>query len=153
MTPDEYCQQKAARSGSSFYYSFLFLPQDKRRAITAFYAFCREVDDVVDEISDVGIARAKLDWWRAEVARIGTPEAQHPVALALAPFLLYAGLSPVLGRRRIDMLGARAREALGDLNAHAVDTVQGLAEIVAFRNAGARGRARIAHVIQGRQSF
>ncbi len=87
MTPDEYCQQKAARSGSSFYYSFLFLPQDKRRAITAFYAFCREVDDVVDEISDVGIARAKLDWWRAEVARIGTPEAQHPVALALAPFL------------------------------------------------------------------
>ncbi|PWB59328.1 MAG: squalene synthase HpnD, partial [Betaproteobacteria bacterium] len=48
MTPDEYCQQKAAASGSSFYYSFLFLPPDKRRAITAFYAFCREVDDVAD---------------------------------------------------------------------------------------------------------
>ena len=88
VTPDEYCQDKAARSGSSFYYSFLFLPPEKRRAITAFYAFCREVDDVVDEIADVGIARAKLDWWRAEVARIGSPEAQHPVSLALAPFLV-----------------------------------------------------------------
>jgi phytoene synthase len=52
MTPDEYCQQKAAASGSSFYYSFLFLPAERRRAITALYAFCREVDDAVDEASD-----------------------------------------------------------------------------------------------------
>ena len=44
MTPDQYCQQKAARSGSSFYYGFLFLPPDQRRAIIALYAFCREVD-------------------------------------------------------------------------------------------------------------
>ena len=48
MTPHEYCQQRAAQSGSSFYYSFLFLPPERRRAITALYAFCREVDDVVD---------------------------------------------------------------------------------------------------------
>src|SRR6187401_2652590 len=60
MTPDEYCQQKAAQSGSSFYYSFLFLPEDRRRAITALYAFCREVDDVVDETADAGVARTKL---------------------------------------------------------------------------------------------
>lgn len=45
MTPDQYCQQKAVQSGSSFYYSFLYLPLEKRRAITALYAFCREVDD------------------------------------------------------------------------------------------------------------
>lgn len=90
VTPDEYCQDKAARSGSSFYYSFLFLPPEKRRAITAFYAFCREVDDVVDEIPDIDVARAKLEWWRAEVARIGTAEAQHPVSLAIAPFLVSA---------------------------------------------------------------
>ena len=64
MTPDEYCQQKAARSGSSFYYSFLFLPQNQRRAITALYAFCREVDDVVDECQDPQIAATKLVWWR-----------------------------------------------------------------------------------------
>src|SRR4051812_18878641 len=85
MTPDEYCQQKAAASGSSFYYSFLFLPPPRRRAITALYAFCREVDDVVDETHDAGIARTKLAWWRQEVGRVfnGTP--QHPVAQALVP--------------------------------------------------------------------
>jgi hypothetical protein len=52
MTPEQYVQQKAARSGSSFYYAFLFLPPPRRAAITAFYAFCREVDDVVDEVAD-----------------------------------------------------------------------------------------------------
>ena len=85
MSPDEYCQQKAAASGSSFYYSFLFLPAERRRAITALYAFCREVDDVVDEYADPGVAAAKLAWWRSEVAALfaGTP--QHPVTRALAP--------------------------------------------------------------------
>jgi len=70
MTPDEYCQKKAAHSGSSFYYSFLFLPPERRRAITALYAFCREVDDAVDEPSDASVARATLTWWRGEVARL-----------------------------------------------------------------------------------
>ena len=84
MDPQEYCQTKAARSGSSFYYSFLFLPEERRRAITALYAFCREVDDVVDDCSDVATARATLAWWRQELAAAfhGTP--QHPVARALA---------------------------------------------------------------------
>lgn len=68
MSPDDYCQQKAAQSGSSFYYSFLFLTVDRRRAITALYAFCREVDDTVDDCTDVAIARTKLAWWRKEVA-------------------------------------------------------------------------------------
>ncbi len=79
MTPDEYCQQKAAASGSSFYYSFLFLPPEQRRAITALYAFCREVDDVVDEAADPGVARAKLTWWRSEVGAVFDGSAQHPV--------------------------------------------------------------------------
>jgi phytoene synthase len=83
MTPDEYCQDKAARSGSSFYYSFLFLPPERRRAITALYAFCREVDDVVDETRDPGVARVKLDWWAAEVGRMLAGEPQHPVTQAL----------------------------------------------------------------------
>ncbi len=85
MTPDQYCQERAARSGSSFYYSFLFLPRDQRTAITALYAFCREVDDVVDEGLDPVVARTKLDWWRTEIAAVfdGTPT--HPVSLALAP--------------------------------------------------------------------
>jgi len=87
MTPDEYCEDKAAKSGSSFYYSFRFLPLQKRRAITALYAFCREVDDVVDECAERHIASAKLSWWREEIDRLfaGTP--QHPVSRALAPCL------------------------------------------------------------------
>ena len=83
MTPDEYCQQKTARSGSSFYYSFLFLPQPQRRAITALYAFCREVDDVVDECQDLQVAASKLAWWRQELAGLDAGQAQHPVTQAL----------------------------------------------------------------------
>ena len=85
MSPDEYCQQKAAQSGSSFYYSFMFLPAERRRAITALYAFCREVDDAVDEPSDPQVARAKLDWWRNEVAQLYAGHAEHPVTRALVP--------------------------------------------------------------------
>ncbi len=83
MNPHDYCQERAAASGSSFYYSFLFLPQERRQAITALYAFCREVDDVVDECNDVQIAQTKLDWWRAEVDRIFDGEPSHPVGQAL----------------------------------------------------------------------
>ena len=78
MTPDEYCQQKAVQSGSSFYYSFLFLPPERRRAITALYAYCREVDDVVDECTDANVARTKLKWWRDEVANLYDGKPQHP---------------------------------------------------------------------------
>ncbi len=83
MTPDDYCQQKAARSGSSFYYSFLFLPPNQRRAITALYAFCREVDDVVDECHDPQIAATKLAWWRQELSSVYGGKPQHPVSQAL----------------------------------------------------------------------
>jgi 15-cis-phytoene synthase len=87
MTPDEYCQQKAAASGSSFYYSFLFLPPERRRAITAVYAYCREVDDVVDEVSDAAVAQAKLAWWRGEVEALFRGQPTHPVTRALQPFV------------------------------------------------------------------
>jgi phytoene synthase len=87
MTPDQYCQDKTAASGSSFYYSFFFLPADKRRAMTALYAFCREVDDVVDECTDEHVARTTLNWWREEVTAIYTGKPQHPVGQALAPIV------------------------------------------------------------------
>ena len=83
MTPEEYCQEKAASSGSSFYYSFLFLPPNRRRAITALYAYCREVVDVVDECSDPQIAANKLAWWRQELDRLYAGQPQHPVTKAL----------------------------------------------------------------------
>ena len=85
MTPQEYVQEKAAASGSSFYYAFLFLPKPRRAAITAFYAFCREVDDVVDNVSDSAIARTKLAWWQLEVAKSFGGEPSHPVMKALMP--------------------------------------------------------------------
>ena len=92
MSPDEYCQQKAAQSGSSFYYSFLFLPLQRRRAITALYAFCREVDDTVDEIADANVARTKLIWWRKEIAAMLQGNPSHPVTLALQPHVATYGL-------------------------------------------------------------
>jgi len=87
LTSDEYCQQKAAASGSSFYYAFLFLPPERRRAITAVYAYCREVDDAVDEVSDASVAQAKLAWWRDEVAALFAGQPAHPVTRALQPFV------------------------------------------------------------------
>ncbi len=91
-SPERYVQEKAAASGSSFYYAFLFLPPRRRAAITAFYAFCREVDDVVDEVTDPGVAATKLAWWQQEVGRAfaGTP--QHPVTQALLPLAAEFGI-------------------------------------------------------------
>ncbi len=94
MTPQEYAQQKAAASGSSFYYAFLFLPPERRAAITAFYAFCREIDDVVDEVSDPGIAQSKLDWWRSEVRSAFAGQASHPALQALLPHASAYSMEP-----------------------------------------------------------
>lgn len=85
MTPQQYVEQKAAASGSSFYYAFLFLPAPRRLAITAFYAFCREIDDLVDETTDPGVARVKLLWWQSEVSKAFAGQASHPVLQALLP--------------------------------------------------------------------
>ena len=92
MTPQEYVQQKAASSGSSFYYAFLFLPANRRAAITSFYAFCREVDDVVDETSDPSVAQSKLAWWQKEVIQSFGGQATHPVMLALMPHVKDYGI-------------------------------------------------------------
>ena len=112
MTPDQYCQQKAAASGSSFYYSFLFLPPEPRRAITALYAFCREVDDVVDEAADENVARIKLAWWRTEIGQLFRGNPQHPVTMALAPniepfSLTEDRLNEILDGMEMDLMQSR----------------------------------------------
>ena len=94
MTPEQYVQEKAAASGSSFYYAFLFLPPPRRAAITAFYAFCREVDDVVDEVSERGVAAAKLAWWQGEVAASWAGQPSHPVMRALMPHTAAYDIEP-----------------------------------------------------------
>jgi len=87
MSPDEYCQKKAAESGSSFYSSFRFLTLPRRRAITALYAYCREIDDVVDECTDMALARKMLADWRKEIDAMLDGQPTHPVTIALYPHL------------------------------------------------------------------
>lgn len=87
MTPKQYCQQKTATSGSSFYYSFMFLSKQKREAITALYAFCREVDDIVDECTELKVAQVKLAWWKEEIQNLYQAKPIHPVTRALQPFI------------------------------------------------------------------
>ncbi|MBS0003152.1 MAG: presqualene diphosphate synthase HpnD [Thioalkalivibrio sp.] len=93
MSPDEYCEDKAARSGSSFYYAFRFLDPQRRRAITALYAFCREVDDIVDDCREPSVALAKLEWWREELERSFHGEPRHPIMRALEPHIAPFDLS------------------------------------------------------------
>ncbi|GAB1386426.1 presqualene diphosphate synthase HpnD [Melaminivora sp.] len=118
MSPQQYVQQKAAASGSSFYYAFLFLPSERRAAITAFYAFCREVDDVVDEVSDPGVAAAKLDWWSAEVHKAFAGNPTHPVLQALAPHIERYGiqaqhLQAIIDGCRMDLTQTRYLDFAG----------------------------------------
>ena len=102
MNPEQYVQEKAAASGSSFYYAFLFLPKPRRAAITAFYAFCREIDDVVDEVRDPGVAATKLAWWRTEVAQAYAGQPHHPVMQALMPLTAEHGIEAAQLQQIID---------------------------------------------------
>jgi 15-cis-phytoene synthase len=150
MTPDEYCQQKAAASGSSFYYSFLFLPAERRRAITALYAFCREVDDVVDETSDAQLAATKLAWWRVELGKLFAGNSQHPVTKALAPHLAPFGitqekLSDIIDGMEMDLTQTRYLDWPGlERYCYRVAGVVGLlaAGIFGYRDAGTLDYAR-----------
>jgi phytoene synthase len=142
MSPHDYCRSRALQSGSSFYYSFLFLPPERRRAITALYAFCREVDDVVDEMSDATVARLKLAWWRSEVAAVYAGNPQHPVARALrdvvAPFELpQSQLEEIIDGMQMDLDERRYPDfAALRLYCHRVAGVVGLlsASIFGYRN-------------------
>ncbi|MFQ5994368.1 MAG: presqualene diphosphate synthase HpnD [Acidiferrobacterales bacterium] len=83
MTPAEYCQQKVGAPGSSFYYSVLYLPVDKREALTAIYAYCCEIEEILDKCQEPDVARAKLAWWRQETQNILSHKPNHPIGRAL----------------------------------------------------------------------
>ncbi len=143
MTPDQYCQEKCATSGSSFYSSFLFLPPARRQAIMALYAFCREVDDVVDECNDPALASTKLAWWRMEVERIASKQATHPVGLALQAVspeieISAARLNEIIDGMEMDLQQTRYLDFTGlSLYCYRVASVVGLlaAGIFGYRDA------------------
>lgn len=118
MTPDQYCQDKAAPGGSILYYSFLFLPQERRRAMIALHAFGRELKDIVDETHDAGVAHQRLDWWRGELRRLYDGKPTHPVTQALAPHIGPSGLpesafSEVLDGMEMDLTQTRYLDEAG----------------------------------------
>jgi 15-cis-phytoene synthase len=150
VTPDQYCADKAAQSGSSFHYSFRLLDAERRRAITALYAFCREVDDAVDEVSDPDIARVKIAWWRTEVDALFNGSPRHPVTMALLPVvrrfeLPQAHLQTVIDGMQMDLDAVRYVDFAGlELYCHRVAGVVGLmsAEIFGYADPATRGYAR-----------
>lgn len=84
------------QSGSNFYYAFLFLPKERRRAIYSVYAYCRLIDDIVDGPEPVLEKQAALDRWRIELDRAfapaGGPAPEHPIAQGLRAASLRYGL-------------------------------------------------------------
>jgi len=142
MSPDQYCQDKAAKSGSSFYYSLLFIPAEQRRVITALYAFCREVSNVVDECSEHDVARHKLDWWREEIERGFSRQARHPITRALEHALQDYNLPVEYFHEIIDGMTMDLEQSRYDsfselsLYCHRVAGMVGLlsAEIFGYRN-------------------
>ena len=150
MTPEAYCEEKAAQSGSSFYYSFRFLPPERRRAVIALYAFCREVDDAVDEVSDPGVARMKLAWWRNEIAAAFSGTPTHPVAQALQPVVASFRLPQQHFQTVIDGMAMDLEQnryidfAMLERYCHCVAGIVGLmsAEIFGYESAATRDYAR-----------
>ncbi|NGZ29519.1 MAG: presqualene diphosphate synthase HpnD [Magnetococcales bacterium] len=84
MTTKNYCRNQVIRARSSFFLSLLFLSAPKRQAMFAIYAFCRAIDDVVDQPGvDPAEARLKLQEWRQEVNAIYDGSPSHPLAMEL----------------------------------------------------------------------
>lgn len=78
MNATQFVSRLTRKSRSNFFYAFLFLPRPQRQAIFAVYAFCRMVDDAVDQSGDRSIQRQELVRWRDEVARAFDGVPLHP---------------------------------------------------------------------------
>lgn len=102
MTPQDYCQSLAVQPGSDFRYSLLGLPLAKRHTLVAIEAFHVETMRIVDECRDDGVARTKLDWWRAEISQLFAGDPQHPVTRALQPQLARFNLPEEYFREMLD---------------------------------------------------
>ena len=87
-SPSQHPATSHSEKGSSFYLGFLFLPKAKREALAAVYAYCRLMDDIVD---DGGLsadeAKRQLDDWRGEIERLFTGKPDRPLSQRLLPFV------------------------------------------------------------------
>jgi phytoene synthase len=83
VPPLTYVEQVVRQSGSSFYWAMRFLPLEKRQAMFAVYAFCRQVDDIADEPGQIAAKQQALGGWRQEIERLYDGMAEWPVAAAL----------------------------------------------------------------------
>lgn len=95
MTPQDaqaYCTAVTQRSGSNFYYSFFFLPRDRREAMYTVYAFCKEVDSVVDEPSAGADPATELVRWREELTACYRGQPTRPVTISLARHIKELGI-------------------------------------------------------------
>ena len=87
MSPEEYCRKKTLKSGTSFYYSFLFLDKDQKVAISALYSICRILDDIADNSKNIDVSLSKLDWWKFEIDQTFKYKASHPATKCLQNFI------------------------------------------------------------------
>ena len=133
VTPRDYCRDRTRRARSSFYLPLFFLSPDRRTAMYALYAFCREVDDIVDRDPPEETARVQLARWRDELTAAFAGRPQHPVAVELARvrplfrlptepfFAIIDGMEMDLDRRRYPDLATltlycrRVAVAVGEL--------------------------------------
>ncbi len=81
-----HAEKITAQHSKSFHFASALLPEEKRLAVSALYAFCRTVDDIVDETADEHDRAARLDYWRNVVERAAAPDL-NPTALAWADTL------------------------------------------------------------------
>ena len=88
----EHVRAKVRASGSSFYWAMRILPEDRRNAIFAVYAFCREVDDIADGDTPTANPKRALDAWRHELDRLYQGRPGTPVSRALATAVASYGL-------------------------------------------------------------
>jgi phytoene synthase len=127
---------KVQASGTSFYAAMRLLPQARRDAMFAIYAFCREVDDIADEPAEIADKQHRLDAWRIEIARLYEGVPQHPIAKALLPCVQRFGL------RREDFLAVidgMAMDAVEDIVAPPMDKL----DLYCDRVASAVGRLSV----------
>lgn len=89
----QYSQEKTYKQGSSAYYAYLFISEEKKTVIETLYAFFNEVSQILYTASDASVARIKLAWWKSEIDNLFAGRPEHPISQALQTPIQTYGLS------------------------------------------------------------